>query len=147
MSELFNDLKPKEKKIPDNIQINKSMFSDLMPSEDKHQYKITEEGNRGTNLTNEDKIEPGLFDDLKPTNTEEDREDIDGDKDLWDKIAFATKLGFTDTYRGVKQIANVGKEEMKKDQEKLYQYMENQNFTQQNIYFFCTKNTIFHQLF
>ena len=125
MSELFNDLKPKEKKIPDNIQINKSMFSDLMPSEDKHQYKITEEGNRGTNLTNEDKIEPGLFDDLKPTNTEEDREDIDGDADLWDKIAFATKLGFTDTYRGVKQIANVGKEEMKKDQEKLYQYMEN----------------------
>ena len=80
MSELFNDLKPKEKKVPNNIQVNQSMFGDLMPSEDKHQYKITEEGNRGTNLTNEDKIEPGLFDDLKPTNTEEDREDIDGDK-------------------------------------------------------------------
>ena len=40
MSELFSDLKPKEKKIPNNIQVNESMFSDLMPSEDKHQYKI-----------------------------------------------------------------------------------------------------------
>ena len=125
MSELFKDLEPKEKKIPDNIQVDQSMFSDLMPSEDKHQYKATTKGNPGSNLTNEDKIEPGLFDDLEPGNTENDREDIDGDADLWDKIAFATKLGFTDTYRGVKQIANVGKEEMKKDQEKLYQYMEN----------------------
>ena len=44
MSELFNDLKPKEKKIPDNIQVNQSMFSDLMPSEDKHQYKATTKG-------------------------------------------------------------------------------------------------------
>ena len=56
MSELFNDLKPKEKKIPNNIQVNQSMFSDLMPSEDKHQYKITEKGNPGNNLTNEDKL-------------------------------------------------------------------------------------------
>ena len=125
MSELFNDLKPKEKKIPNNIQVNQSMFSDLMPSEDKHQYKITEKGNPGNNLTNEDKLEPGLFDDLKPTNTEDDREDIDGDVDLWNKIAFATKLGFTDTYRGVKQIASIDKEEMKAEQEKLYKYMEN----------------------
>ena len=125
MSELFNDLKPKEKKIPNNIQVNQSMFSDLMPSEDKHQYKITEKGNPGSNLSNEDKLEPGLFDDLKPTNTEDDKEDIDGDADLWDKIAFATKLGFTDTYRGVKQIASIDKEKMKAEQEKLYRYMEN----------------------
>ena len=56
MSELFNDLKPKEKKIPDNIQVNQSMFSDLMPSEDKHQYKATTKGNPGSKLSNEDKL-------------------------------------------------------------------------------------------
>ena len=39
---LFDDIKPKEKKIPDNIQINQSMFSDLLPSEDKYQFKIYE---------------------------------------------------------------------------------------------------------
>jgi len=73
MSELFKDLEPKEKKIPDNIQVDQSMFSDLMPSEDKHQYKATTKGNPGSNLTNEDKTEPGLFDDLEPGNTENDR--------------------------------------------------------------------------
>ena len=33
---------------------------------------------------------------------------------LWDKIAFATKLGFTDTFIKVKQIAGVDLEELKK---------------------------------
>ena len=132
MSELFNDLKPKEKKIPNNIQVNQSMFSDLMPSEDKHQYKITEKGNPGNNLTNEDKLEPGLFDDLKPITPEDDREDIDGDADLWDKIAFATKLGFFDTVRGVSQITDTSlgfgnKKQMQDDQKKLYEYMENED--------------------
>ena len=157
MSELFNDLKSKEKKIPNNIQVNQSMFSDLMPSEDKHQYKITEKGNPGSNLSNEDKTEPGLFEDLIPevdkTEPElfndlipkEDKvklkdknnydkllktlsiispltsiaeksedlvEDIDGDADLWKKVAFATQLGFFDTYRGVKQISGIDTENM-----------------------------------
>ena len=155
MSELFNDLKPKEKKIPDNIQVNQSMFSDLMPSEDKHQYKATTKGNPGSNLSNEDKLEPGLFDDLIPeedkvklenknnynkflkalsivsplTNlaekTEDVVEDIDGDSDLWKKVAFATQLGFFDTYRGVKQISGIDTEKMKADQKKLYEFMEN----------------------
>ena len=40
------------------------MFSDLIPSEEKHKFKLTTEGNSGTNLTNKDKTEPGLFDDL-----------------------------------------------------------------------------------
>ncbi len=161
MSELFNDLIPKEKKIPNNIQVNESMFSDLMPSEDKHQYKITEKGNPGSNLSDEDKTEPGLFEDLIPevnktepglfndlipkedkvkledknnynkllkalsivsplTNlaekTEDLIEDIDGDSSLWKKVAFATQLGFTDTYRGVKQISGIDTEKMKADQ-------------------------------
>ena len=66
MAGLFNDLIPKEKKIPDNIQVNQSMFSDLLPSEDKHQFKITDKGNPGCNLSISDEPEPGLFDDLVP---------------------------------------------------------------------------------
>ena len=66
MAGLFNDLIPKEKKIPDNIQVNQSMFSDLLPSEDKHQFKITDKGNPGSNLSINDATEPGLFDDLVP---------------------------------------------------------------------------------
>ena len=66
MAGLFDDIKPKEKKIPDNIQINQSMFSDLLPSEDKYQFKITDKGNPGSNLSINDATEPGLFDDLVP---------------------------------------------------------------------------------
>jgi len=134
MAGLFNDLIPKEKKIPDNIQVNQSMFSDLLPSEDKHQFKITDKGNPGSNLSINDAIEPGLFDDLVPqvnkvapenknkydtllktlsvvspiTNlaemSEDLVEDIDGDSTQWQKVAYASQLGFTDTYRGLKQI-------------------------------------------
>ena len=57
--------------------------------------------------------------------TEDLVEDIDGDSELWKKVAFATQLGFFDTYRGVKQISGVDTEKMKADQKKLYQFMEN----------------------
>ena len=57
--------------------------------------------------------------------TEDLVEDIDGDSELWKKVAFATQLGFFDTYRGVKQISGVDTEKMKDDQKKLYQFMEN----------------------
>ena len=66
MAGLFDDLTPKEKKIPNNIQVNQSMFSDLLPSEDKHQFKITDKGNPGSNLSINDATEPGLFDDIIP---------------------------------------------------------------------------------
>ena len=57
--------------------------------------------------------------------TEDLVEDIDGDSELWKKVAFATQLGFFDTYRGVKQISGVDTEKMKADQKKLYEFMEN----------------------
>ena len=155
MAGLFNDLIPKEKKIPDNIQVNQSMFSDLLPSEDKHQFKITDKGNPGSNLSINDATEPGLFDDLIPQKnkiapenkntydkllktlsmtspisglaekTEDLVEDIDGDSEQWQKVAFATQLGFTDTYRGIKQITGFEEEKMKADQKKLYEFMQN----------------------
>ena len=155
MAGLFNDLIPKEKKIPDNIQVNQSMFSDLLPSEDKHQFKITDKGNPGSNLSINDATEPGLFDDLVPqvnkvapenknkydtllkalsvaspiTNlaemSEKLVEDIDGDSTQWQKVAYATQLGFTDTYRGIKQITGFEEEKMKADQKKLYEFMQN----------------------
>ena len=156
MAGLFDDIKPKEKKIPDNIQINQSMFSDLLPSEDKYQFKITDKGNPGSNLTIDKATEPGLFNDIIPKadkvapenknkyeqhilkalslvspgtaiaeKTEDLVEDIDGDSELWKKVAFATQLGFTDTWRGVKQITGFEEEQMKADQKKLYEFMEN----------------------
>ena len=155
MAGLFDDLIPKEKKIPDNIQVDQSMFSDLLPSEDKHQFKITDKGNPGSNLSINDVIEPGLFDDIIPkadkvtpenknnydkllkvlsiaspiTNiaekTEDLVEDIDGDSGQWQKVAYATQLGFTDTYRGIKQIGGFEEKKMKADQEKLYEFMKN----------------------
>src|SRR5210317_1832625 len=112
-------------------------YSKYLPEEDKNQFNISTQGNPGKNLSDIDKIEPGASDDnpyakYLPENIEQEREDIDGDKDLWDKIAFATKLGFTDTVRGVSQIADINlglgdKRQMKEDQEKLYRYMENED--------------------
>jgi len=155
MAGLFDDIKPKEKKIPNNIQVNQSIFSDLLPSEDKHQFKITDKGNPGSNLSINDATEPGLFDDIIPKadkvapenkdkynklfkalsiaspitavaeRTEDLVEDIDGDSGQWQKVAFATQLGFTDTYRGIKQITGFEEKKMKADQEKLYEFMKN----------------------
>ena len=57
--------------------------------------------------------------------TEDLVEDIDGDSELWKKVAFATQLGFFDTYRGVKQISGIDTEKINADQKKLYEFMEN----------------------
>ena len=67
MAGLFDDLIPKQEdiKIPNNIEVNTGMFSDLLPDEEKQKFKLTTEGNRGFNLSDKDKTEPGLFDDLK----------------------------------------------------------------------------------
>ena len=160
------------KTVPNNIEINNTPYSKYLPSEERQKFKITTEGNRGSNLTNEDMTEPGeksydlnpyakylkgknindsdpnpyskyLTEDTKKSDsylkfiskispltalgekTEDLVEDIDGDSELWKKVAFATQLGFFDTYRGVKQISGVDTEKMKADQKKLYQFMEN----------------------
>ena len=125
MAGLFEDLIPKEGKvkIPNNIEVNTGIFSDLLPTEEKQKFKLSTKGNPGSNLTTEDFTEPGLFDDLNPENKKP--EDIDGDMDLWEKVRFAAGLGFKDTYRGGKQILGFDQKQMKADQKKLYEYMEN----------------------
>jgi len=158
------------KTVPDNIEVDNNPYSKYLPYEEKHKFKITTEGNRGSNLTNEDMTEPGeksydlnpyakylkgknindsdpnpyskyLTEDTKKSDsylkfistlspfialgerTEDLVEDIDGDSELWKKVAFATQLGFFDTYRGVKQISGVDTEKMKADQKKLYEFI------------------------
>ena len=91
---------------------------------------LTTEGNPGESFDFSDIEKPGLFDDLKPETQEED---IDGDKDLWQKVKFAAGMGFLDTVRGVSQISggkldvindNLSIEKMREDQKKLYEYMQ-----------------------
>ena len=138
------------KKVPDNIEINNSPYSKYLPSEERQKFKITTKGNRGSNLAIEDLIEDDpnpyskyLSKDTKKSDTylkflsnlspltnvaektEDLVEDIDGDSELWKKVAFATQLGFFDTYRGIKQITGFDEEKMKADQKKLYEFMEN----------------------
>jgi len=169
MADIFQGLPDlnTEAKIPKNIEVNTDMFSDLLPDEEKYKFKLTTEGNRGTNLTDKDKTEPGLFDDLPEIkNTESKKqtdifeglklpeenkknslflkaimsaspltniaektetmvEDIDGDSEQWKKVAYATQLGLFDTYRGVKQISGIDTDQMKADQKKLYEFMQN----------------------
>jgi hypothetical protein len=47
------------KTVPDNIEVDNNPYSKYLPYEEKHKFKITTEGNRGSNLTNEDMTEPG----------------------------------------------------------------------------------------
>ena len=121
MAGLFDDIKAKAPKLPDNVQVNTGLFRDLMPNEKNQTFKLTTEGNPGESIDFSDIEKPGLFDDLKP---ETQKEDIDGDQDLWQKVKFAAGMGFADTYRGVKQLAGFDLEKMREDQKKLYEFMQ-----------------------
>ena len=46
MAGLFDDIKAKEPKLPDNIQV-KSFINDLIPNEQKQTFNLTTEGNPG----------------------------------------------------------------------------------------------------
>jgi hypothetical protein len=134
----------KGKDIPNNISVSTNPYAKYLSEEDRHQFKLTTQGNRGNKLSDEEKIKPAISDDDNPyekyllkglsmmspitamaEKTEDLVEDIDGDSELWKKVAFATQLGFTDTWRGVKQITGFEEEQMKADQKKLYEFMEN----------------------
>jgi hypothetical protein len=57
-------------------------------------------------------------------------------KDLSEAMAYAFKIGVTDTYRGVKQIIGYDKEQMKKDQKELHRLMEKHGGFVKGAYFF-----------
>ena len=124
MANEFNHLLPSSNtKIPSNIEVDTSPFSHLLPTEKKQKYKLSTEGNSSDSLIGKDLSEGDAFKHL--LSNKEEKEDIDGDTELWDKVAFATKLGLLDTVRGVKQLVGSDLEQMKADQKKLYEYMEN----------------------
>ena len=128
MANEFDSLLPgNNPEVPSNLDIDNSPFSNLLPQEEKVKYKLSTEGNISDKLSDKDLSDGNQFDSLLPNYSEE--EDIDGDPELWKKVAFATKLGFTDTWRGGKQLVGVDLEEMKADQKKLYEYMENPDGT------------------
>ena len=107
-----------DKDTASNIDVSKNPYTKYLSSEDQQKFKITDKNNRGANA------------DLQIENPYEKYlpEEYDGDTDLWKKISFATKLGFSDTVRGVSQMGDINlglgdAEQMKADQKKLYEYM------------------------
>ena len=79
MADIFQGLPDlnTEAKIPNNIEVTTDMFSDLLPDEEKYKFKLTTEGNRGSNLSDKDKTEPGLFDDLPDIKSVESKKQSD----------------------------------------------------------------------
>jgi len=51
-----------------------------------------------------------------------------GEVSLSDKLAFASQLGFADTYRGVKQLFGVDEEEMAEEQRRLNAYLKDEEY-------------------
>ena len=54
--------------------------------------------------------------------------DFDGNKSWWDAFSYGAKLGFTDTYRGVKQMAGADLDKMKLEQQELYARMQDDDY-------------------
>ncbi len=98
MANEFDSLLPgNNPKIPSNLNIDNSPFSDLLPQEEKVKYKLSTDGNLSDKLSDKDLSDGNQFDSLLPNYSEE--EDIDGDPEIWNKVPFATQLGFTNTWR------------------------------------------------
>ena len=47
-----------------------------------------------------------------------------GEVTLTDKLAFASQMGFSDTYRGIKQLFGVDEDEMAEEQKRLHSYLK-----------------------
>ena len=54
--------------------------------------------------------------------------DFDGNKSWFDAFAYGAKLGFTDTFRGGKQMLGIDLEGMKASQEELYARMQDEDY-------------------
>ena len=72
------------------------MFSGIFPSYGENKNKYEQHILKALSL-----VSPGT---AIAEKTEDLVQDIDGDSELWKKVAFATQLGFTDTWRGVKPV-------------------------------------------
>ena len=54
--------------------------------------------------------------------------DFDGNKSWWDAFSYGAKLGFTDTYRGAKQMFGKDLEGMRDQQQELYARMADDEY-------------------
>ena len=81
MADIFQGLPDlnTEAKIPNNIEVTTDMFSDLLPDEEKYKFKLTTEGNRGSNLSDKDKTEPASpLPDIKSVESKKQSDIFDG---------------------------------------------------------------------
>ena len=97
-------------------------FEKYLPEEQRtSKFNVTTEG--GINQALESKEDK---EDINPFNKYVPAEKL-GSTSLLDDISFAFGLGFKDTYRGVKQMAGINEEELKQQQQELYQKMQGEN--------------------
>lgn len=95
-------------------------YLDLYPTEAREKFNLSTIADPTTNI---DLSKDNPFAQYYPA----EKEDYAGSTSLWDNLAFAFKLGFSDTYRGVKQMANIDAEALRADQKKLYELMQGDN--------------------
>lgn len=80
-----------------------------------------------TNIFNEE-LAPSQYSTINDDKVGTVREDIPGVNSREDAMKFAASMGFSDTYRGIKQFVGFGEEEMKADQEKLNRIFANKEY-------------------
>jgi hypothetical protein len=106
-----------------NLDVDNSPFKKFLPKSDTLQFKTSTKGEPSEGLVGKDLSEGDEFNKFLPNNIEPDN--IDGDTGLWEKVGYATMLGLKDTYRGTKQLFGKDLENLKAEQDKLYEYMQN----------------------
>jgi len=115
---------PFAKYLPEGVELKKEKdinpFNKYLPAEKRSNFKpaFNPEPSYNIDLTRDNPFAKYL---------PEQPEDFAGSTSLWENLAFAFKLGFSDTYRGVKQMANIDAEALREEQKKLYQLMQGDN--------------------
>jgi hypothetical protein len=115
---------PFEKYVPQQQQgtTNINPFDKYLPEElRKSKFNVTTDGGINQALQSSENKE-----DINPFLKYVPQQKL-GSTSLWEDISFAFRLGFKDTYRGVKQMSGIDKEELKKEQQELYRKMQGEN--------------------
>jgi len=114
---------PFDKYVPqETVGTNTNPFEKYLPEDQRQStFGITKEGGINQALQSKENTE-----DINPFLQYLPNEKL-GSTSLWDDVSFAFGLGIKDTYRGVKQMAGIDKEELKNEQEELYKRMQGEN--------------------
>ena len=73
----------------------------------------------------EEETKPSQYNNINTGNIGTINESIPDINSKKEAMQFAATMGFADTYRGIKQIAGLGEEQMKRDQAKLNRIFAN----------------------